>query len=651
MASIDEAKEIIKSTAISTVITYYHPISKKGGNFEGVCPFHADTNPSMKINDDKGIYKCFVCGAAGDAIKFVQDRLNLDFIEAVKDISEQLGISIDEFKKRNQDPKFEMALRVLTASNKMYRKVANEVKPEAFTNFIKSRNLNEESIQNFQLGYAPGKNAMTKYLESVPEPDGKMAMDVARSIGLIRPNKHGPKGHYDFYRDRVTFPVIDHSGKVRGYSSRAVLPDQKPKYLNSGESFIFDKGNILYGFNLAKSHIRENDSVIVVEGNMDAVMLHQFGFKNSVATQGVALSENSIKLLSNMTKNLYLAMDSDNAGLMAMGKINLALLTEGIIAKFISFAPLKDPDDFLNEYGRLELQKRIDEAPNFIDYQISEIIPSSIPEQTDKKLTLLREVFAILAPLKTVLLATEKVIQCAKSLGLKSNSDDIINDYKSFLEDSKPKFPVKKKTAPSAQTQNTQSNNQQQYGGDAPPMPDDMYMQGPMDEQFIPSDMDFQGEMTEPIITNVIPKAQALFLETLLTHPECIESNEITEILDFIDHFEVKRIVQWLKKIYLEIDEADYPLFVREKMKESLPESIKAIMNKSLSKHDSLKLNQKVIGKMTKDLVLKLKIDSMKRQRDALREKQKNCDTDEESILIINEIQIIEKQLLELRRN
>lgn len=646
MASIEEAKEIIKSTDISTVITYYHPISKKGGNFEGVCPFHADTNPSMKINDDKGIYKCFVCGAAGDAIKFVQDRLNLDFIEAVKDISEQLGISIDDFKKRNQDPKFEMALRVLTASNKMYRKVANEVKPEIFTKFIKDRNLNEESIQNFQLGYAPGKNAMTKYLESVPEPDRKMAVDVARSIGLIRPNKHGPKGHYDFYRDRVTFPVIDHTGKVRGYSSRAVLPDQKPKYLNSGESFIFDKGNILYGFHLAKTHIRESDSVIVVEGNMDAVMLHQFGFKNSVATQGVALSQNSIKLLSNMTKNLYLAMDSDNAGLMAMGKINLALLAEGIIAKFVSFAPLKDPDDFLNEYGRLELQKRIDEAPTFIDYQISEIIPGSIPEQTDKKLALLREIFVILAPLKTGLLATEKVIQCAKSLGLKSSSDDIINDYKNFLEGNKPKFPVKRKTNTTNQTSNSAAPHSED---EMPPMPDEMYMQAPMDQDFMSNDMGFQGEMNEPIITNFIPKAQSLFLETLLTHPECIESNEITEILDFIDHFEVKRIVQWLKKIYLEIDEADYPLFVREKMKESLPESIKEIMQRSLSKHDSLKLNQKVIGKMTKDLVQKLKIDSMKRQRDALRTKQKNCDTDEESILVINEIQIIEKQLLELR--
>jgi DNA primase len=645
MASIEEAKEIIKSTDISTVITYYHPISKKGGNFEGVCPFHADTNPSMKINDDKGIYKCFVCGAAGDAIKFVQDRLNLDFIEAVKDISEQLGISIDEFKKRNQDPKFEMALRVLTASNKMYRKVANEIKPEIFTTFIKDRNLNEESIQNFQIGYAPGKNAMTKYLESVPEPDRKMAIEVARSIGLIRPNKHGPKGHYDFYRDRVTFPVIDHTGKVRGYSSRAVLPDQKPKYLNSGESFIFDKGNILYGFHLAKTHIRENDSVIVVEGNMDAVMLHQFGFKNSVATQGVALSQNSIKLLSNMTKNLYLAMDSDNAGLMAMGKINLALLTEGIIAKFVSFAPLKDPDDFLNEYGRLELQKRIDEAPAFIDYQISEIIPSSIPEQTDKKLALLREIFVILAPLKTGLLATEKVIQCAKSLGLKSNSDDIINDYKAFLEGNKPKFPVKRKITATNQTQVKAHSSDDEM----PPMPDEMYMQGQSDQDFMPNDSAYHGEMNEPIITNIIPKAQSLFLETLLTHPECIESNEITEILDFIDHFEVKRIVQWLKKIYLEIDEADYPLFVREKMKESLPESIKEIMQKSLSKHDSLKLNQKVIGKMTKDLVQKLKIDSMKRQRDGLRTKQKNCDTDEESILVINEIQIIEKQLLELR--
>ena len=150
--TIDEAKEIIRSTPISSIITMYHPINKRGANFEGICPFHGDTNPSLKINDSKGIYKCFVCGAAGDAIRFVQDKLNLSFIESIKDIGSNLGIEVQEKPKKAVDPKYDMALRVVQSANKLYLKVAEEVKPEAFLEFAKNRNLTEDTIRDFQIG-------------------------------------------------------------------------------------------------------------------------------------------------------------------------------------------------------------------------------------------------------------------------------------------------------------------------------------------------------------------------------------------------------------------------------------------------------------------------------------------------------------------
>ena len=617
MASIEEAKEIIKSTPISTIINYYHPITKRGGNFEGICPFHGDTTPSLKINDSKGIYKCFACGAAGDAIKFVQDKINVEFIEAIKDIAGNIGISIDELSPKNKDPKFDMGLRVLSASNKIYRKVATELKPQLFTDFLKARNINEESVQDFQLGFAPANSAFTSYLNTLPENDKKFAIDTAQKIGIIRPQKSA-QGHYDFYRDRVMFPIWDHSGKVRGYSSRAVKPDQKPKYLNSGESFIFDKGNILYGFNLAKNHIREQDSVIIVEGNMDALMLHQFGFKNSVATMGVSLSVPSIKLLSNMTKNFYLAMDSDPAGLKAMQRINQDLLENDIIAKYISFAPAKDPDELLNSEGRLELIKRIDSAPTFIDFSIEQIVPNPIPESTDRKLQVLQEVFALLAPMKTNLFATEKLIQCAKSIGLRSSPDDIIAEYKNFLDNHKAYVPVRPKIEPKIEELED----------------DHVHNHEPISSQ---------------IETTPLSKTQKNVLETLLTHPECTEGQQITEILDLIDHFEVKRIVQWLKKIYLEIDEADYVYFVGAKLQESLPEQIKQIIFKQIKVYEPTKLNQKVMNKMLNDLLFKLKEESLIKKRDLLKEKQKRSETDSESLQIINEIQEIQHTLLKLR--
>ena len=145
------------------------------------------------------------------------------------------------------------------------------------------------------------------------------------------------------------------------------------------------------------------------------------------------------------------------------------------------------------------------------------------------------------------------------------------------------------------------------------------------------------------------PKVQKVLLETLLTHPECVESDIVVEILDFIDHYEVKRIVQWLRKIYLEIDEVDYPLFVKEKMNESLPKQIKDVIASSISKYDSLKLNEKIIKKMMEDLLHKLKVEALKKQRDDLRLRQKQCDTDEESLEVIKDIQELEKKLSELR--
>lgn len=615
--SISETKEIIRSTPISSIITMYHPINKRGGNFEAICPFHSDTNPSLKINDGMGIYKCFVCGATGDAIKFVQDKLNLDFKESVKDIGSNLGIQVEEKTRENSDPRYDIALRVVQSANKLYRKFAQEVNPDAFKEFAQKRNLKAETLEEFQIGYAPGNSSLTSYLQNLPEDKRTMATKLAGEIGMIRPQKFG-NGHYDFFRDRVTFPIWDHQGKVRGFSTRAVLPDQKPKYLNSRESFVFDKGNIMFGFNFAKKAIREQDAVIIVEGNMDVIMLHQFGFKHSVATMGVALSPSSSKILINMTKNIYLAMDSDPAGIAAMSRINAEFLAQNIVPKFIDFSPSKDPDEFLNEFGRLELIQRIEDAPSFLDYQIGKLIPVEIPERTDLKLELLKQVFAALAPLKTHLLATEKAIQVAKNLGLRSSAEDIIKEYKEFLD----------------QSRQTNKNYKPQVTTPAQP-----------------NVTEFQEDVSiEPvdnlvIETIAIPKVERLILETILTHPESTSKSQIIEILDKLQHFEVKRIVSWVKEIYLEIDESDYVLFLKEKSEESLPVEIKNSLSKALVNFKPTKLDNKIMEKMLTDFLTGLEIQALKNEKAKLIEKQKSAQTDEEGLSILGEIQVLEKKL------
>ncbi len=648
MASIEEVKNQIKDTPISSVINFYYPITKRGGSYEAVCPFHSDTKPSLKISDSKGVYKCFACGAAGDAIKFVTDYKNLDFIEAVKDIAGNLGLQVDELQKKQANPKYDMGLRVLSSAYKLYKKVAKDSRPENFKNFLVKRNLNEESVDNFGLGYAPGNNSFNSYLNSIKNPKDKdFAIKIAKEIGIIRDSYKGP-GQYDFFRDRVVFPIWDHSGNVRGFSSRAVREDQKPKYLNSGESFIFDKGNILYGFNIAKNNIRQKDAVIVVEGNMDVVVLHQFGFNNSVGTMGVAFSENSARLLTNMTKNIYLAMDSDDAGMSGMERTNKILMDKGILAKYVSFAPVKDPDDFLNEYGRLELDKRINDAPTFVDFKIGVLIPDPVPQATDRKLEVLKSIFELLSPLGASLIAKEYAIKSSKSLGLRSSEDDIIQAYNQFLDEQSQQKSRYKKPAPKPKPAAVQTYEQ-------PPMPQEPHYaeyDGP------PPDMmeniagyenaAFVQEL--PTTSNAPTKMEKKLVEELITHPECLESNQITEMLDFIGHSEVQQLVQWLKKIYLEIDDSDYESFIRSKLEEPMDAEIKNVIASGLFNSNKLKLNPTVVEKMLKDFKTRLQNEQLIKHKEVLIAKQKNAVTDEESIQLLGEIQQVGIEILDLKK-
>ncbi len=429
--AFEQLKDRIKESPVSMVLGQFMTLNKRGANLEGICPFHPDTKPSLKVNDGKGMYKCFVCGAGGDAITFVMAFKRIEFVDALKDIASILGLPFEEYQKeKKKNPKVEMAFRVLNASTKLYKKVAS-AGPIPYTEFLEKRKLDPETIEKWQIGYAPGNNALYQYLDSIPGADGDLARSVAKEIGIIRYNEDRDS-HYDFYRDRVMFPIHDHSGQIRGYSSRAVLPDQNPKYLNSGESFAFDKGSILFGFFFGKNPIRQADQVIIVEGNMDVIMMHQFGFHQTVGTMGTALSDQSVRLLTNMTKNVYLGMDSDAAGKKAMQRINADFMSVGVLPKFISFDPHKDPDEFLVKEGRLALLERIEKAPIYLDVLIAEVFSDKIPDTTDQKINLLRKVEELVSPLKEHLSATERVVNAAKNLGMKSDATAILEIIKTF---------------------------------------------------------------------------------------------------------------------------------------------------------------------------------------------------------------------------
>jgi DNA primase len=619
--SFDQLKDRIRETPISTIISHYMTLNKKGTSLVGLCPFHADSKPSMNVSDAKGMFKCFACGAGGDAITFVKDFTKVDFVEALKDIAGKLGLPFEEYQKeKKKNPRLEMAFRVLNASTKLYKKVSTQ-NPVPYIEFLDKRKINTESIEKFQIGYAPGQNSLLKYLESVPADDRDFAQQTALDLGLVKYNKDRDS-YYDFYRDRVMFPIHDHSGQIRGYSSRAVLPDQVPKYLNSGESFAFDKGSILFGFYFAKNSIRQSDQVIIVEGNMDVIMMHQFGFHQSVGTMGVALSDHSIRLLSNMTKNVFLGMDSDAAGKKAMAKINADFMSIGILPKYLNFEPAKDPDEFLLSEGRLALIERQEKAPILLDVLIQEVIPEKIPENLELKLKTLQRVYELLAPLKEHLSASERIVNVAKTLGLKSDSATILQEYREFLSRQKEK-PF------AAPEKNKLISAEEEI--------EDLELK--------------KAQETEPALqeSGPVTKSEKVFIKEIVCHPEFLTQPNRDEFLAYIGHPEVKRLFQWLVKIYFEIDEAEYVPMVQDELNNgNYCKEMREIVTEALFNYGN-KYNEKVIQRMLKDYKVMLRMDQLKSKRKELVEKQKTTHSQNEVDHLLVEISKLDKEIHNLK--
>lgn len=620
--AFEQLKDRIKESPVSMVVGQFMTLNKKGANLEGICPFHPDTKPSLKVNDGKGMYKCFVCGAGGDAITFVMAFKRIEFVDALRDIASILGLPFEEYQKeKKKNPKVEMAFRVLNASTKLYKKVAS-ANPPPYTEFLERRKLDPETVEKWQIGYAPGNNALFQYLDSIPGADGDLARSVAKEIGIIRYNEDRDS-HYDFYRDRVMFPIHDHSGQIRGYSSRAVLPDQNPKYLNSGESFAFDKGSILFGFFFGKNPIRQADQVLIVEGNMDVIMMHQFGFHQTVGTMGTALSDQSVRLLTNMTKNVYLGMDSDAAGKKAMQRINADFMAINVLPKFISFDPYKDPDEFLLNEGRLALLERIEKAPIYLDVLIGELFSEKIPETTDQKINLLRKVEELVSPLKEHLSATERVVNAAKNLGMKSDASAILENYKDFLSRQKEKIHKPFERPKLVET-----------------------------EEILEKTAEEARNLHSLSTSQVLPpltQSERLFIREILCHPEFLTHLKVDEFLATIGHDEVKKLLQWLVKIYLEIDDAEYISIVQEELqyggycKELVDVGTEALF------HYGNKYNDKVIQRMLRDYQLRLRMDQLRRKRKDLVGKQLVSPTQNEVDLILREISELDKEILNLK--
>ena len=350
---------------IVDVISSYVQLKKKGSNYFGLCPFHNEKSPSFSVNAQRQMFHCFGCGKSGNVITFIMNYENYTFPEAVKLLAERAGVTLPQIEySQEARERDNLKTRILEAYKEAakyyYFQLRSESGKKAY-DYFKDRGLSDETINKFGLGYAvTGRNLMYRYLKSKGYDD-----NVLKEMRIFYVNER--EGMTDMFWNRAIFPIMDVNHRVIAFGGR-VMGEGEPKYLNSPETMVFDKGRNLYGLNHART--ARKDHIIVCEGYMDVISMHQAGFSQTVGALGTALTSGHVNLLKRYTENVLLCYDNDGAGIKANPRAIPILRSAGVSTKVIDLSPYKDPDEFIKNLGAGEFETRIRNAENSFYYEL-----------------------------------------------------------------------------------------------------------------------------------------------------------------------------------------------------------------------------------------------------------------------------------------
>ncbi len=361
--SQDEINHIRNSASIVDIISSYLPLTPKGKNYFGVCPFHEDHSPSMSVSPEKGIYKCFSCGATGNVFTFVENYLNLSFAQAVEHVAKTVGITV-HIDSPKQNVKFKEEYELMEFVLRFYQNNLNTEQGREAISYLEKRGLLEDTIQDFEIGLSFDQKNMLHDLLTKKGYSNRLQSD----LGLV--NISGDTT-YDVFQNRIMFPIHDLEGRVVGFTARVYATDATPKYLNSKETFLFKKGNILFNYHRARDAIRLQKQLVVVEGNMDAIRLYSVGIKNVVALMGTSLTKEQVYALKKLRCKIILMLDNDNAGEIATYAVGNILEENQIPFLVTRLSDAKDPDEYVLKYGREKLEENIKNAVSFVDFKLN----------------------------------------------------------------------------------------------------------------------------------------------------------------------------------------------------------------------------------------------------------------------------------------
>ena len=358
--SNEEFNRIRTSVNIVDVIGSYINLDKKGKNYFGICPFHEDHNPSLSVSEEKQIYTCFVCGATGNVFSFVKDYENISFLEAVEKIADNNGIKLTH--KLNYIKRYNKEYEIYNLAVKFYKNNLKSKDGIKAKEYLKSRNIDDNIINDFEIGVSFSDNNLSKLLLS-KKYDEKMLTD----IGLCGKSKE----LFDIFRNRIMFPIHNSNGEPIGFSGRIYNSEADSKYVNTRETYIFKKGETLFNYHRAVIEAKKMKYIVICEGQMDAIRIYSSGVKNVVATMGTALTKEHVHLIKKLNVRVVLNMDSDKAGINAALTNGEILKSNGIDVSVIKLDGAKDPDEYILKYGIDSYKDVINHAINLFDFKIN----------------------------------------------------------------------------------------------------------------------------------------------------------------------------------------------------------------------------------------------------------------------------------------
>ncbi len=474
-------EEVKQRADIVDVISGRVVLRKRGKEFVGLCPFHDEKSPSFTVNQAKQMYYCFGCGAGGNAFKFLMELEKRSFSEVVLDLAKTYQVQVKTVEpEHRQELQRQISLReqlyeISALTAKFYEHALRQTQGQEPLAYLKSeRQLSEETIQQFQLGYAPqGWETLYSYLVEQKH----YPAQLVEQAGLIVPRKSGGSGYYDRFRNRVMIPIRDTQGRVIGFGGRS-LGDEQPKYLNSPETELFDKGKTLFALDTAKIAISKADQAVVVEGYFDAIALHAAGIGNAVASLGTALSLNQVRQLLRYTesKQIILNFDADKAGTQAaeraIGEIEKLAYQGEVQLRVLNIPDGKDADEFLKTYSSEQYRELLKNAPLWLDWQLQQMLINQDLKQADTYQQITKKIIKLLTNITDDNQLTHYLQKCAEILSkgdyrlTKMLADNllnqVINDWgKRLSQDESLTMPllIRKKLKPTSSKQSKKQSS------------------------------------------------------------------------------------------------------------------------------------------------------------------------------------------------